>query len=99
MRSFKQMEHLKAYYKRYKRKPVVIFIKASFKVRVERELKRKRFGKQETVRYLMSRERMEKRHGLIGLIKKADFTIDNTKLTKKQFENRLVKLVKKITKV
>jgi len=94
LRSDKQLRYLKAY---YKRKLAVIFIKASFKVRVKRELKRRRFGKQETVNYLRFREKLEKRHGVLKLIKKANYTINNTNLTKKQFENKILKLIKKIT--
>jgi dephospho-CoA kinase len=93
LRSSKQLKYLKCY---YKRKSVIIFIKASFKVRVKRELKRGRFGKQETISYLISREKLEKTHGILGLIKKANYTIDNTNLTKKQFENKIIKLIKKI---
>lgn len=94
LRSVKQLKYLKAY---YKRKPVVIFIKTSLKVRVKRELKRGRFGKQETLDYLRFREKLEKRHGILKLIKKTNYTIDNTNLTKKQFENKIIKLIKKIT--
>ena len=55
------------------------------------------FQKQESMDYLRFRERLEKRHGILGLIKKADRTIDNTNLTKKQFKNKIIKLIKKIT--
>jgi len=94
LRSDKQLKYLKDY---YKRKPVIIFIKTSFKIRANRELRRGRFGKQETINYLRYREKLEKRHGILKLIKKANYTINNTNLTKKQFENKILKLIKKIT--
>ncbi|MFH1473754.1 MAG: AAA family ATPase [Candidatus Aenigmatarchaeota archaeon] len=95
---FRAPEQFKYLRETYKGKPVIIFIKSSFKVRAERELERKRFGKQENKEYLRHRDKLEKSHGLMETIKKADYTIDNSKLTKKQLESRVVKLMEKITK-
>jgi dephospho-CoA kinase len=94
-RSPNNLQYLKFY---YKRKPAVIFLNSSFKARAGRESEKKRFGKSETLEYLKFRDRMEKSHGIMKLIKKADYTINNSKFTKKQLENKIVKLVKKITK-
>jgi len=95
-RAPEQLEHLK---ETCKGKPIIVFIKSSMNVRVQRELKRKRFKKHEDNDYLKFRDRLEKSHGLMKLIKKADYTVDNTNLTKKQLEKEIVNLVKKITKV
>jgi dephospho-CoA kinase len=66
--------------------------------RIRRGLKRKRFGKYENKEHLKRRDREEKSHGIMETIKRADYTIDNSKLTKKQLESRVIKLMKKITK-
>jgi len=93
---FRSSETLYHFKRASKTRLIVIFIKASFKVRVKREIKRKRFGKAETIDYLRSRERLEKDHGILKLIKKADFVVDNSNLTKKQTEKRIVELMKRI---
>ncbi len=77
-------------------RPFVIAILASFNVRLGRELKRKRFGKDESVSYLRLRERIEKSHGIEMLIKKADYKIDNSKLSIRQTNVRICKIVKEI---
>jgi len=94
-RSTKNLKHLK---KIARTKPVVIAIVSSFNVRVKRGLKRGRFGKEESVKYLRFRDRLEKGHGIEGLIKKADYKINNSKLSKKQTHAELSKIVKKIIK-
>ena len=94
-RSPKNLQYLKLY---YKRKPAVIYINSSFKARARRESEKKRFGKSETLEYLRFRDRLERRHGIMKLVKKADYTINNSDFTKKQLEKELVKVVKKITK-
>jgi dephospho-CoA kinase len=96
---FRSPDHLKYLKSYYKGKPVIIFINSSFKVRAKRGMRRKRFGKKENIEYLKLRDKMEKSHGIMRLIKKADYTVDNSDFTKKQLEDTLVKLVKKITKV
>lgn len=98
LEGFRAPEHLKYLKAYYKGKPVIIFIKSSFKMRVKRELKRKRFKKLENRKYVRFRDKLEKSHGIMELIKKANYTIDNSKLTKRQLESRVVKLVEKITK-
>ena len=95
LRSDVQLKYLE---KITKTKPVVISIIASFKVRAKRELRRGRFGKEGTMEYLKIREKLEKSHGIMGLIKKSDYKINNTKLTKSQMESRIVKLVKRLIK-
>lgn len=94
-RCYKEIKLLKSH---YKGNVVVIAVVSSFKIRAKREMKRRRFGKSETLRYLKKRDKDEKRIGLQTLLKRADFIIDNSKLTKKQMETKLVKLVKRITK-
>ncbi len=84
--------------KHYRGKIVIIAIVSSFKIRAHREMKRKRFGKSETIKYMIKRDKDEKRIGLGTLIKKADFTINNSKLSKRQTEAKLIKLVKQILK-
>jgi dephospho-CoA kinase len=79
-----------------KNKPFIISIIASFKVRVQRELKRKRFGKKESIDYLKFREKLERMHGIDRLLEKADHTIDNSKLSIKQTDAKLYKLIKEI---
>jgi len=73
----------------------LIKIKSSFKVRAQRALKRKRFGKLETIKYLKERDKSELSEliGLRQLLKKADYTIDNSKLSKKQMEKKVVNLI------
>lgn len=88
-----------AMYKMYfKGKIFLIEIRASFKVRAQRELERGRFGKQESIKYLKDRDRSETSDlvGLKCLLKEADYTIDNSKLTKKQTEKRIIGLIKRI---
>lgn len=76
----------------------LIKIKSSFKVRAQRSIRRGRFGKLESVKYLRERDKSELSElvGLKQLLKKADYVIDNSKLTKKQMEKRVVSLVKSI---
>jgi len=77
-------------------KPTVIAIITSFNVRVQRELKRRRFGKQESIKYLKLREKQEKRHGIEKLVRNADYTIDNSKLSIKQTNAKISKIIKEI---
>lgn len=76
----------------------LIKIKSSFKVRAQRSIKRRRFGKLESVKYLKERDKSELSDlvGLKQLLRNADYTIDNSKLTKKQMEKRVVNLIKSI---
>ena len=95
LRSLKELAMLK---KLYKGNIFLIKIKSSFKVRAQREIERGRFGKLESVKYLKERDKSELSElvGLKMLLKKADYTIDNSKLTKKQMEKKVVALVKSI---
>lgn len=95
LRSPKELAMLK---KLYRGKVVLIKIQSSFKARARRSKKRARFGKLDTEKYLKDRDKSEL-SGLVGLkqlLARADHTIDNSKLTRKQMENRTVKLVKSI---
>jgi dephospho-CoA kinase len=82
----------------YKGKIFLIQIKSSFKVRAQREIERGRFGKQESIKYVKERDKSELSElvGLRKLLKKADYTIDNSKLSKRQIEEKVVKLIKSI---
>ncbi|MFH0928930.1 MAG: AAA family ATPase [Candidatus Aenigmatarchaeota archaeon] len=93
LRSVEQLKHLK---KCCKKKPVIIYIKASFESRARRELKRRRFGSTETAEYIRFRDQLERSHGIMGLIRKADHTIDNNSLTMPQFRREVIKTVKNI---
>jgi len=79
-----------------KSRPFVIAIKTPFNVRAKRLLKRKkRFG-EDTIKYLRFRDKEEKGHGVIKLMKKADYTIDNSKLNKRQTNKKIEKIMKEI---
>ena len=82
----------------YKSKIFLVQIRSSFKMRVRREIERGRFGKNESVKYLKDRDKSElsKLVGLKQLLKKADYIIDNSRLSKKQMENKVVSLIKSI---
>ncbi|MEM5872345.1 MAG: AAA family ATPase [Candidatus Aenigmatarchaeota archaeon] len=97
LRSPKELAMLK---KLYKGKIFIIKIISSFKVRAQREIKRGRFGKQESIKYLKERDKSELSElvGLRQLLKKADYTIDNSKLSKKQMEKKVVSLIKELLK-
>ena len=77
-------------------RPIVISIVASFKVRVRRELKRGRFGKEESIKYLRFRDKLEKSHGEDKLIKKSDYKIDNSRLNERQTDKKIYEIMKKI---
>jgi len=94
-RCLKEVEILR---KHFKGKIVIIAIKAPFKIRAERERKRKRFGKSESLEYLKKRDKDEIRIGEKSLIDHADYSISNSNITKTQTEASIVKLVKKIIK-
>ena len=84
--------------KLYKGSIFLIRIKSSFRARSQREIKRGRFGKAESIGYLKQRDRSEL-SGLVGLkqlLERADYTIDNSKLSKRQMEIRVVELVREL---
>jgi dephospho-CoA kinase len=95
LRSTKELAVLR---KKFKGKIILVKIQSSFKARVRRMKKRARFGKRETEKYLRDRDRSETGElvGLRKLLKKADHTIDNSRLTKKQMEKRVVNLIESI---
>jgi dephospho-CoA kinase len=95
LRSPKELAMFK---KLYKGKIFLIKIKSSFRVRTQREIERGRFGKLESIKYLKNRDKSELSElvGLKYLLKKADYIIDNSNLSKKQMEDKVVNLVKSI---
>ena len=95
LRSPKELAMLR---KLYKGRIVLIKIQSSFNVRVKRSKKRARFGKLETEKYLRERDKSETSElvGLKQLLKKADYAIDNSKLTERQMEKKVVGLVETI---
>jgi dephospho-CoA kinase len=93
-------KELAMFRKLYKGSIFIIKIISSFKVRAQREIGRGRFGKAESIIYLKNRDKSELSDmvGLKHLLKKADYTIDNSNLTLKQMERKVVSLVKEIMK-
>jgi len=79
-------------------KPIIIATTASFAVRAKREIERGRFGKEESLEYLRSRDRAERSRGEGKLIRRAKYNISNTG-TVAQLEKRVVSLVKKLGKM
>ncbi len=73
---------------------IIIAIKADFDTRLERTLERKRFGKAEGRAYMKSRNRLEIHHGIGKVIREADYSIDNSELSKKQMKKRIAELAK-----
>jgi len=92
-RSEKELIFLK---KIAKTRPYVISILACQNVRVKRELSRGRFGRKESVAYVKFRDRLEKSHGITKLMSRADYRIDNTRLSVSQSESRVSKIIKAI---
>ena len=94
----RNLKELVMFKKLYKGNIFLIKIKSSFKIRAQRSIKRGRFGKLESVKYLRERDKSELSDlvGLRQLLKKADYTIDNSKLSRKQMEGKVVNLIKKI---
>lgn len=76
-------------------RPIIIAIKADFKTRLKRMKERKRFPGEDE-KYLRKREEREARHGEMEFIKMADYTIDNTNLSLKEFEQKVRDIVKRI---
>ena len=75
----------------------VIAIKSNYRLRWKRELERGRFGKDETKEYIKNRDISEKFRGIQRIIRKAKYKIDNNG-TKKQFETKIFRTVKKLIK-
>jgi len=91
-------KELAIFKKLYKNRIILIKIKSPFKVRAKREIERGRFGKKESINYLKDRDKSELSDliGLRHLLKRADYTIDNSNLSKKQMERKVVNLIKSI---
>lgn len=89
-RSISEVEYLEEI---SKIKPEVITILAPFRVRAKRELKRGRFGKQESLEYLRKRDELETSHGIKKLIAKANYKIDNSKTLP---DKKIIKTMKKL---
>lgn len=81
-----------------RKRPAIIAVVASFDARVKRSMKRGRFGKDDSVKYLMLRDKLENSHGVGRLIRKADYTINNSRLTVRQTEAVAGKIMRKILK-
>lgn len=75
--------------------PVIVAIKADRDSRMKREMKRKRF-EDVTEEYFRKREEAEKRLGRDRLLEMADYTIDNTDLTREELKSRLKELLKSV---
>ncbi len=75
----------------------VVAIKSSFKTRYRRELARGRFGKQETTEYIKNRDISEKHHGIVRLITKAKYKIDNNG-SKSDLERKVFRLINRLLK-
>jgi dephospho-CoA kinase len=96
LEGFRSDQDLKYMKEISKSRSFVIVIKAPFNVRAKRLLKRKkRFG-EDIIKYLRFRDKEEKGHGVIKLMKKADCTIDNSKLNKRQTNEKIEKIMKEI---
>lgn len=76
-------------------KPIIISITAPFKIRSKREIQRGRFGKEESISYLKKRDKLEKGHGVLKLMRKANYKIDNSKTNANK---QIIKLMKKLIK-
>jgi dephospho-CoA kinase len=74
-------------------KPIVIAIIAPLEIRIKREIKRGRFGKEESTEYIKSRDKLEISHGIKKLIEKADYKIDNSKT---DADKKILKLIRKV---
>jgi dephospho-CoA kinase len=77
-------------------KPIVIAIISSFKVRVQRGIKRERFSEKESKKHIKFREKLEKNRGIEKLIGKADYKIDNSALSIRETNVIVSKLLKEI---
>ncbi|UCG94980.1 MAG: AAA family ATPase [archaeon] len=92
LRDPKQIEELE---RRTGERPVLIAIKSSFESRIKRELAKRRF-EGITREDLEKRDRAELRLGEGELIEKADFTIDNSSLTKEELRREVEKILERI---
>lgn len=77
---------------------VLVSVSASFKIRTQRELARRRFSKGETLSYICNRDKIETKHGLKKLIAQAEYKID-TSGSLKETKIRASMLMKKILQI
>jgi dephospho-CoA kinase len=96
----RSVKHLIVLRKLYKGKIALIKVQSSFGVRAKRSGERGRFGKLDTAQNLRKRDKSElgDLRGQKQLLERADYTIDNSNLSRKQLEKRVVVLVKSILK-
>lgn len=78
-------------------KPIIIAVDVPFKIRAKRMLKRKRFKGKENIKYLKERDKAEIKIGVVGLMKKADYRIDNSG-TKPQTHKKTNEMMSKMLK-
>ena len=81
----------------YRGRFIILRIDSSFKARASRSIKRRRMGK-ETVNYVRNRDKSEMGdlRGQARLLKMADYSLNNSKNTKRQTEKKVVALMKLI---
>ncbi len=92
LRDPKQVKELE---RRIGEKPVIIAMVSDFETRLKREIEKKRFPNI-TREDLEKRDAAELRLGEGELIRRADFTIDNTNLTKEELKRELEKILKRL---
>jgi dephospho-CoA kinase len=90
--------HLSVLRRLYKGQVIIIKMQSSFNIRSKRTISRGRFGKLESAANLKARDAREMRNlsGLGYLMKRADYTINNSKLTRRQMEKKVVELAETI---
>jgi len=93
-------KELSMFRKLYKGRIIIVKIISSFKVRAQREISRGRFRKAESISYLKERDKSELSDlvGLKQLLKRADYTINNSNLTLEQMEKKVLGLMKEVLK-
>ncbi len=89
-------KHLSVLRKLCKGRVIVVRIDSSFKARSKRTIKRARFGKRESAPLLRARDKSETENlrGLSQVMKRADYAIDNSDLSKRQMEGRVIALIR-----
>ena len=92
LRDPKQVKELE---KKTGKRPVIIAIKSNFEFRLKRELTKKRFHDM-TRKDLKKRDIAELKLGEGELIKRADYVIDNTNLTKEELKEKINKILQGI---
>jgi dephospho-CoA kinase len=84
---FRSTQQLNYFVKLSKLKPIIVYIRVPFKIRAQRLMKRRRWGAAESMRYIKGRETREKKQGVMKIIKKKNYTIDNSKTLKQAKKN------------